>query len=230
MSEHCVVPEGAPMRIVIPVYDQVDMLDVCGPCEMYSWAKFQVDLVAEKPGEVRFNSGLVFHVSAGLDLPGPADALWVPGGDPAALTRIIAEGEKSPYLNFLKRQAAQSRWICSVCEGALLLAAAGLLDGFLVTTHWAFIPYLMAYYPTVRVADGHPRFVIDRDRMTGGGISSGLDAALKLIELLAGQETAISVQQTTQYYPAPPVASAIPNVIATPMMPPPPMQKARAPK
>ena len=210
------------MRIVIPVYDQVDTLDVCGPCEMYNWANFQVDLVAEKPGEVRFNSGLVFKVSAGLDSPGPADALWVPGGDPAALTRIIAEGEKSPYLDFLKRQARQSKWICSVCEGALLLAAAGLLDGYLATTHWAFIPYLMANYPAVRVADGHPRFVIDRDRMTGGGISSGLDESLKLVELLAGQETAISVQQTTQYYPDPPVASAIPNVITTPMMPPPP--------
>ncbi len=207
------------MRIVIPVYDQVDMLDVCGPCEMYSWAKFQVDLVAEKPGEVRFNAGLVFKVSAGLGKPEPADALWVPGGNPAALTRIIAEGGRSLYLDFLKRQAAQSRWICSVCEGALLLAAAKLLDGYRVTTHWAFIPYLMTHHPEVLIADGHPRFVIDRDRLTGGGISSGLDEALKLIELLAGRDTAIDVQQTTQYYPDPPVASAIPNVITTPMMP-----------
>jgi transcriptional regulator GlxA family with amidase domain len=213
----------APMRIVIPVYDQADMLDVCGPCEMFHWANFQVDLVAEKPGEVRFNSGLVFQVSAGLDSPRAADALWVPGGEPESLTRIIAAGRKSPYLDFLKHQARQSRWICSVCEGALLLAAAKLLDGFSVTTHWAFIPYLIAYHPRVRVADGRPRFVIDRDRITGGGISSGLDEALKLIELLAGRETAISVQQTTQYYPEPPVTSAIPNVIATPMMPAPPI-------
>lgn len=209
------------MRIVIPVYDQVDMLDVCGPSEMYNWAQFQIDLVAEKPGAVRFNSGFVFQVPGGLD-PAPADALWVPGGDPASLTRIIGEGERSPYLNFLKRQAAQSKWICSVCEGALLLAAAGLLDGYSATTHWAFIPYMIQYYPKVRVADGHPRFVLDRDRLTGGGISSGLDEALKLIELLAGKETAISAQQTTQYYPDPPVSSAIPNVITTPMMPPPP--------
>jgi transcriptional regulator GlxA family with amidase domain len=221
------------MRIVIPVYDQVDTLDVCGPCEMFHWAKFQVDVVAEKPGEVRFNSGLVFQVSAGLDPrrdpPRPADALWVPGGEPGSLARIIEEGEKSSYLDFLKRQAAQSRWICSVCEGALLLAAAKLLDGFRATTHWAFIPYLMAYHPTVQVADGHPRFVIDRDRLTGGGISSGLDEALQLIELLAGREKAISVQQTTQYYPEPPVASAIPNVIATAMPPPPKSQDRGAP-
>jgi cyclohexyl-isocyanide hydratase len=208
------------MRIVIPVYDKVDMLDVCGPCEMFHWAKFQVDVVAEKPGEVHFNSGLVFQVSAGLDPPRPADALWVPGGEPESLERIIAEGDTSAYLGFLKHQAAQSQWICSVCEGALLLAAASLLDDFRVTTHWAFIPYLMTYHPTVHVADGHPRFVIDRDRITGGGISSGLDEALKLIELLAGREKAISVQQSTQYYPEPPVVSAIPNVIKTRMRPP----------
>jgi transcriptional regulator GlxA family with amidase domain len=208
------------MRIVIPVYDQVDMLDVCGPCEMFHWAKFQVDLVAEKPGEVRFNSGLVSQVLVGLGSPRPVDALWVPGGEPGSLARIIAEGEQSPYLEFLKNQAAQSQWVCSVCEGALLLAAAKLLDGFHVTTHWAFIPYLIAHHPDVLVADGHPRFVIDRDRITGGGISSGLDEALKLIELLAGLETAISVQQVTQYYPEPPVASAIPNVIDTRMPPP----------
>jgi transcriptional regulator GlxA family with amidase domain len=227
MSAHAVTPAKAPARIVIPVYDQVDMLDVCGPCEMFHWAQFQVDLVAEKPREVRFNSGLVFQVSVGLDSPSPADALWVPGGEPDSLARIISEGEKSPYLDFLKHQARQSRWVCSVCEGALLLAAAGLLDGFRATTHWAFIPYLMAYHPKVRVADGHPRFVIDSDRMTGGGISSGLDEALQLIELLAGREAAISVQQTTQYYPEPPVASAIPNVNATPMMPAPPKSLRR---
>jgi len=164
------------------------------------------------------------EVSAGLDPPRPADALWVPGGDPGSLARIIAEGKGckgSAYLEFLKDQAAQSQWVCSVCEGALLLAAARLLDGFRVTTHWAFIPYLIAHHhPDVVVADGHPRFVIDRNRITGGGISSGLDEALKLIELLAGRETAISVQQVTQYYPEPPVASAIPNVIETRMLPP----------
>jgi cyclohexyl-isocyanide hydratase len=109
--------------------------------------------------------------------------------------------------------------VCSVCEGALLAAAARLLDGYKATTHWAFIPYLIQNYPKVTVADGHPRFVVDRNRLTGGGISSGLDEALQLIALLSGEGTAQSVQQTTQYYPDPPVSSEIPNVIATPMMP-----------
>jgi transcriptional regulator GlxA family with amidase domain len=76
----------------------------------------------------------------------------------------------------------------------------------------------MQTYPVVKIADGHPRFVVDRNRLTGGGISSGLDEALQLIALLSGETLAQSVQQTTQYYPDPPVSSDIPNVITSPMM------------
>ena len=217
---------GGAIRIVIPVYQEVDMLDVCGPYEMFRWAGFRVDLVAEVPGPVCFsvnnddthpvNDPFTFNAPNGLGPAEPCDALWVPGGPPDSLARIIGEPH-GPYLSFLRAQADQSRYVCSVCEGALLLAAAGLLDGYTATTHWAFIPYLLQHYPNVSVADGHPRFQLDRDRLTGGGISSGLDEALELIALLAGTEAAQGVQQTTQYYPDPPVSSAIPNRITSPM-------------
>jgi cyclohexyl-isocyanide hydratase len=218
------------MKIIIPVYDKVDMLDVCGPYEMFRWAGIDVRLVAEAPGAVAFNQGMTsnvqsftFNVASGLGEADPCDALWVPGGSPDSLGRIISDPKRT-YLDFLVRQAAASRYVCSVCEGATLLAAARLLDGFTVTTHWAFIPWLIENYSSdengatkVTVADGHPRFVLDRNRLTGGGISSGLDEALKLIELLAGTEAAQGVQQNTQYYPEPPVASMIPNTITSPM-------------
>ena len=129
--------------------------------------------------------------------------LWVPGGAPDALKRELAQGT---YIKYLKQQSGAT-WICSVCEGAILLAASGLLDNHLVTTHWAFIPCLAKY--KVKVAQGFPRFVRDGNRLTGGGISSGLDEAFKLVELLTNYETAQGVQQTTQYYPCPPVASTI---------------------
>jgi len=209
------------MRILIPVYQKFDLLDVCGPAEMFNWAGYTVDLVAEVPGQVSANNGFVLEVPNGLPAQGtPYDALWIPGGSPDQLTRIIDDPQQR-YLGFLKKQAPQSTWVCSVCEGALLAAAAGLLDGYDATTHWAFIPYLMQNNPNVKIADGHPRFVIDRNRMAGGGISSGLDEALQLIALLSGELAAQQVQQTTQYYPDPPVSSQIPNVITTPMMPPP---------
>jgi cyclohexyl-isocyanide hydratase len=205
------------VNIVIPVYENVDMLDVCGPSEMFRWAPgFEVSLVAEVPGLVSFDGGFSFEVLDGLDAATPCDALWVPGGAPDSLSRIIHDPERT-YLDFLVRQAAVSRYVCSVWEGALLLAAAGLLDGYEATTHWAFIPYLMEHYPQVLIADGHPRFHLDADRLTGGGISSGLDEALKLIELLTDTKIAEGVQQTTQYYPVPPVSSEIPNTITSPM-------------
>ncbi|WP_077148066.1 DJ-1/PfpI family protein [Sphingopyxis sp. KK2] len=206
------------MRIVIPVYPEVDLLDVCGPAEMFNWAKFDVALVAADPGPITFNNGFQFNVTAGLDSVTPCDALWVPGGEPDALQAIMF-GSDRRYQQFVTAQAAQARYICSVCEGALLVAHCGLLDGYNATTHWAFIPYLLQNYPAISVAPGHPRFVLDRNRLTGGGISSGLDEALQLISLLGGEDLAASVQQTTQYYPHPPVDSDIPNIIQSPMPP-----------
>lgn len=204
-------------RILIPVYEGFDLLDVCGPSEMFLWAgpfgTYTVDLVAEVPGPVKAGNGFTLNVPNGLPAQGqPYDAIWIPGGMPDQLKRIINDPQRT-YLNFITRQAAQSTWVCSVCEGALLAAAAGLFDGYTVTTHWAFIPDLLANYKQVTVADGHPRFWIDRNRLTGGGISSGLDEALKLIELLSGTEVAQGAQQSTQYYPDPPVSSDIPNTI-----------------
>jgi transcriptional regulator GlxA family with amidase domain len=211
---------GRVVKIVMPVYENVEMLDLCGPYEMFRWAGFEVELVAEVPGLVPFNQGFSFEVPNGLGAATRCDALWVPGGNPDSLSRIIHDPERT-YLDFLVGQAAASEYVCSVCEGALLLAAAGLLDCYEVTTHWAFIPYLLENHPKVKIADGHPRFRLDRDRLTGGGISSGLDEALKLIELLGGTATAKSVQRTTQYYPDPPVSSEIPNSIKSPMPAPP---------
>jgi transcriptional regulator GlxA family with amidase domain len=118
-------------------------------------------------------------------------------------------GANRAYVDFLVKQAKNAHFVCSVCEGALLLAAAGLLDGFEATTHWAFVPCLKRF-PRIKVVEGHPRFVVDGNRVTGGGISSGLDEAFKLVELIAGYGVAQQVQQVMQYYPDPPVASTLP--------------------
>lgn len=203
------------MIVGIPIYDDVDMLDVTGPYEMFRWADIEVDLLAARRGMVRFRDGFEFRVERSFAKARQYDALWVPGGDPKALSRLIHD-PACDYLDFLKRQAAKTPLVASVCEGALLLAAAGLLDGYSATTHWAFIPCLKAY-KHVKVVKGHPRFHLDRDRLTGGGISSGLDEALTLIKMLKGGKVARSVQQTTQYYPDPPVHSKIPAAKTCPV-------------
>ena len=197
------------MIIGIPVYQDVDLLDVTGPKEIFSWIpeKFgiTVELIADKANNKTITSrdGLTFTVAEDVrGYPQARRALGA-GRHPAALKRELAQGT---YIEFLKKQSG-AKFICSVCEGAVLLAASGLLDDHLITTHWAFIPCMTKF--KVKVAQGFPRFVLDRNRLTGGGISSGLDEAFKLVELLTDYETAQGIQQTTQYYPCPPVASTI---------------------
>jgi transcriptional regulator GlxA family with amidase domain len=203
------------MIIGIPVYEGVDVLDVTGPFEMFTWAGYDIEIVAEKKGRVVCNGGLVIEAQA-FAKASDWDVLWTPGGNVKALNRLLGP-DGTAYRQFLNHKASDARYVCSVCEGALILAAAGLLDGFTVTTHWAFIPCLLGPYPKIKLADGHPRFVLDGNRLTGGGISSGLDEALELIKLLSGEAAAMQVQQTTQYYPDPPVSSAIPNTITCPL-------------
>jgi cyclohexyl-isocyanide hydratase len=122
----------------------------------------------------------------------------------------------SPYLRYLRQIAAGATWVCSVCEGALLLARAGLLDNHRATTHWYFVACLQSF-PKITVDTEHERFVVSQNafgnRLTGGGISAGLDEALKLISLLFGDKSAESVQLSTQYFPKPPVMGVIPTKI-----------------
>ncbi len=199
------------MIIGIPVYNQVDLLDVAGPREVLTWMEPQAEvrLIARQAGPITTRDGLTLIAPFSFSDTPEVDVLWVPGGDLDGLKAIMTGNERD-YLEYFRTASAKARYICSVCEGALLLAQAGLLDGYEVTTHWAFIPCL-ARFPSIRVAPGTPRFVLDRNRLTGGGISSGLDESLKLVELLAGTEAAQEVQQTIQYYPDPPVTSKLPQ-------------------
>jgi cyclohexyl-isocyanide hydratase len=197
------------MIIGIPAYEGLDLLDMTGPYEMFHWAGFEIDLLATSPGLKNSGSGFSFLVPRGFAEARTYDAIWVPGGEPDAIARIIDDRSRI-YLDFLTGQASRVRMMCSVCDGAMLLAAAGLLDGYRATTHWAFTSCFPQRFPKVIVAPGHPRFVHDRNRLTAGGVASGLDAALKLIELLGNTKLAQRVQQDTQYYPDPPVSSEIP--------------------
>ncbi len=202
------------MLIGMPVYDDVDMLDVAGPYDMFRWAGLDVELVAEKPGPLRFRLGFTFEVTTSFQQAGAYDVLWVPGGDISALNKLVND---RTYLDFLVQKSRDAKYVASVCEGAMLLAAAGLLDGYTATTHWAFIPCFAERFPNVTAADGFPRYCLDRNRLTGGGISSGLDEALMLIQLLLGTQAAQEVQRNTQYYPRPPVTSTITPATSCPL-------------
>jgi cyclohexyl-isocyanide hydratase len=217
-----------PFHITIPIYAGVDLLDVAAPVEIFSWMaeswksrRATIHLVAQDLAPLKTRDGMILTpqlsfadyarqvVALGTNL------LWVPGGEPVALRQLMQGGA---YLDFLKAQAANADYVTSVCEGAMLLAAAGLLDGYEATTHWLFIP-CFARFPAIKVAAGFPRYVVDGNRVTGGGISSGLDEALQLVALVAGEEIAKDVQMTTQYFPRPPFDQAIVPSTTCPLAP-----------
>lgn len=204
------------MKLGIPVYEGVDLLDVAGPYEMFKWvdpAKGLETIILSADGaSVTTRDGIRFEAHASFAGTPTLDVLWVPGGDPEALGKIMSDAD-SEYLAYLRQVAAGAAWVCSVCEGALLLARAGLLDGHKATTHWAFVECLKCF-PAIDVDTTHQRFIVSGNRLTGGGISSGLDEALKLITLLFDEETAKAVQVTTQYFPKPPVCGSIPDAPA----------------
>ena len=215
-------PENLIMILGIPIYEGVDLLDVAAPYEVFNLMN-QIDssvaadvcLVAENARSVKTRDGFEMKPQKTFARVPELDVLWVPGGAPPALKKLM-NGRSRTYLNYLISASKNAGFVTSVCEGAMLHAAAGLLDGYLATTHWAFIP-CFSKFPAVKVAEGYPRFVVDRNRVTGGGISSGLDEALKLVELLSSYAVAQQVQQYIQYYPCPPVASTITPATTCPL-------------
>jgi transcriptional regulator GlxA family with amidase domain len=200
------------MKLGIPVYEGVDLLDVAGPYEMFTWVDqskgLETVIISADGAPVTTRANVRLGAHASFAATQTLDVLWVPGGDPEVLGQIMRD-PNSPYLAYLRQVAAAAKWVCSVCEGALLLARAGLLDGHRATTHWAFLECLKRF-PKIQVDTTHQRFIASGNRLTGGGISSGLDEALELITLLFDKPTATDVQVTTEYFPKPPVAGQIP--------------------
>jgi len=213
------------MKLGIPVYEGVNLLDVAGPLEMFFWAgeqgnDLQTVLVSSDGEAVTSINKVKFEVGGASFATTPAlDILWVPGGDPDALAAMMKDPARSPYLQYLRQIAINATWVCSVCEGALLLASAGLLDGHEATTHWGYVDCLQKFPKiTVDPTLPRPRFVVsekniitgkEEKRLTGGGISSGLDEALQLVSMLFGKHKAEAVQVATEYFPKPPVTGAI---------------------
>lgn len=207
--------------IGIPVYPGVDLLDVAGAREVFYWMgeqstdrRFRTLVLAEQRGPVPTHAGLPIVPDLTFDefdASGDVlDLIWVPGAADSTLAPMLGD---TPFRARIQNLAAGASYVTSVCTGAVLLADAGLLDGFESTTHWATLDCLKAY--GVPVAKGHPRFVVSEKagqavRVTGGGVSSGLDESLGIVEMLCGTAAAEQVQQTIQYFPDPPVHAEIP--------------------
>jgi len=207
-----VAKEKKTFTIGIPIYNGVDLLDVTAPYETFNWMgqawsekKTSVLLIGQKKKTIKSRDNFRITPDTTFKKCPQLDLLWVPGADPSSLEKTMLN---RPFIKFLQRQSDKARYVTSVCEGAFLLASAGLLNGFQATTHWAFIGCLKLF-PEIEVVPGTPRYVVSGNRITGGGISSGLDEALQLVAMIAGEQVAQDVQRTMQYFPEPPFNQAL---------------------
>ncbi|MFN2615980.1 MAG: GlxA family transcriptional regulator [Thermoleophilaceae bacterium] len=183
----------AARRVLLVAFPDVQMLDVTGPSEVFSMADrlagggaYSLELATATGEPVTASSGLRLVPDRALDdSRGRIDTLIVAGGAgmPAAL-------EDTTLVPWLRRATARSRRVASVCNGAFLLAAAGLLDGRRATTHWAACEELRRRHPQVTV-DGDAIFVRDGDVSTSAGVTAGIDLALALVEEDLGPKIAL---------------------------------------
>ncbi|MFG2753636.1 GlxA family transcriptional regulator [Streptomyces xanthophaeus] len=197
----------APHRVVIAVFPDVDLLDVTGPAEVFALANretggaagYEVRLAAPDAGPVVTSAGV--RLVADLTFAGvgaSVDTLLVPGAVDMGPGGPVARVDDA-VVEWVRATAPHARRIASVCVGAHLLAAAGLLDGRRATTHWSTAAQLAAEHPRVRV-DADPIFVRSGRVWTGAGISTCMDLALALVAEDHGEELALAVARQLVMY------------------------------
>ncbi|WP_045731102.1 DJ-1/PfpI family protein [Pseudarthrobacter chlorophenolicus] len=201
----------APLNIVVLLFPQVTQLDFTGPAQVFSkFPDTRVHLAWHNTDPVVTDAGWCIVPTTTLEDCPQADILFVPGG--AGTFNLF---EDPTALAFLRTQAANARWITSVCTGSFALAAAGLLTGYRATSHWASLQMLERF----GVTPVSERVVQDRNRITGAGVTSGIDFAFRLASELFGDEKAREIQLALEYDPEPPFdygspGKADPDVVA----------------
>lgn len=196
---------AAPLQIGIFVFDGAEELDVVGPYEVLTWWAGHSSL---RPHVVTFSTdglgvrlakGLRIVPDLGVDDVDPLHVLVYPGGQG---TRRLARSPE--HLEWVRTVRTTTPLMTSVCTGALVYAAAGLLAGRPATTHWTAFDELVELEPSV-LADTEARFVDDGDIITSAGVSAGIDMALHLVARLESVEEARAVRRGIEYDPAPPI-------------------------
>jgi len=193
------------------VFPKVTQLDLTGPLQVLTRVPgAQVHLIWKRIEPVPTDAVMaLLPTITYADCP-QLDVICVPGGSGA--DDMLNDDET---LAFLARQAAGARYVTAVCTGSLVLGAAGLLDGYRATTHWSAMQHLARFGATATPT----RVCSDRNRITGGGVTAGIDFALTLVAVLADADTAQMIQLGLEYDPAPPFAAgspaiAPPNILA----------------
>jgi len=192
----------APLQIGMLLYPGLTLLDLIGPQTVFSWFA-DIHLVWKTRDLVISDTGIgIQPTSTFEDCPQVLDILFVPGG--MGQQAMMQDRE---VLAFLADQAPRSKYVTSVCSGSLLLGAAGLLKGYKATSHWAAREAL-------RMFGAEPidaRVVVDRNRISGGGVTAGIDFGLVVLAKLRGDDAAKLTQLAMEYDPEPPFDAGSPK-------------------
>jgi cyclohexyl-isocyanide hydratase len=193
-----------PFRVGFLLFPDITQLDLTGPYEVLrQMPGAEVHLVWKTRQPVRAAGGLsILPTATYADCP-QLDLVCVPGG--SGMNALLTDRET---LDFLIRQAKDARYVTSVCTGALVLGAAGLLKGKRAATHWMSRDLLKEFGAT----PSDERVVIDGNVITGGGVTAGIDFALKVVAEIAGEDVARAIQLGIEYDPDPPFDSGSPRV------------------
>lgn len=192
-----------PFRIGFVLFERLTQLDLTGPYEILSRMRdAEALLVARTREPVRSDRGLAIVPTATFDECPPLDLVCVPGGP--GVNAVLGDPE---VLNFLRRAAEQARYVTSVCTGSLALGAAGLLMGRRAACHWMAREALRRF-GAEPVAE---RVVIDGRFITGGGVTAGIDFALRVVAEIQGREAAEAIQLMVEYDPHPPFDAGSPE-------------------
>lgn len=199
------LPTGPTQQIAMLIYEGMTALDLVGPQLMLaSLMNVRVHLVAKTAAPITCDTGFgIVPTTTFEDCPRDLEVMFVPGGTEGTVAAI----DDAATIDFISDRGGRARWVTSVCTGALVLGAAGLLRGYRATTHWLARDLLSEVGATAV----DQRVVRDRNRMTGAGVSAGLDLGLALAIELRGAEYARAVALNAEYAPAPPVNAGTPT-------------------
>ena len=195
--------EKKPLSVAFLLYPDLTQLDLTGPAQFLSrLGHAEIHYVAKDASPVPTDAGFAIMPTATYADVADADILCVPGG-----ISCVDAMEDEETLAWVRAVGAEAQWVTSVCTGSLILAAAGLLQGYRAGCHWAWREHLQLF-GAEPVAE---RVVFDRNRVTGGGVTAGIDFALALTAAIRGEAHARLIQLALEYDPAPPFDSGSPE-------------------
>ncbi|CAA9495728.1 MAG: ThiJ/PfpI family protein [uncultured Sphingomonadaceae bacterium] len=202
MKQMMEIPPDAP-KIAMLIYPKMVALDLIGPMTVFNILRSRMHLVWKDKAPVSTDVGIPMAATHSFaETPRDLDVLFVPGG----IMGTIDCMNDPEVCAFLADRGARAKWVTGVCTGTLALGAAGLLKGYDATSHWAVADLL----PLMGAKHADGRVVRDRNRMTGGGVTAGIDFGLTLAAELRGEEAARRIQLMIEYAPEPPFANGTP--------------------